>query len=118
MLLFYFYIVVSLKVTYIIQFAANCVFFWLDLRSLFRSKQWSLDEVRNCVSLFKREKQVEEISSTMCKSRLSIKGKLFNAGLNSVEVATHMQRAVAAATAAATTPKGIFASLAAKVCFW
>ena len=40
----------------------------------------------------------------MGKSRLSVKGKLFNSGLNSVEVATHVQRAVATTIATTTSP--------------
>jgi len=40
----------------------------------------------------------------MCKSCLSVKGELFNSGLNSVEVATHVQRAVATTIATTTSP--------------
>ena len=40
----------------------------------------------------------------MGKSRLSITGKMFSLGWDSVEVATHAQQAVATATATATPP--------------
>jgi hypothetical protein len=40
----------------------------------------------------------------MGKTRLSVKGKLFNSGLNSVKVATGVQRSVAATTATTTSP--------------
>ena len=49
-------------------------------------------------------KSLDSISSIMGKSRLSVKGKLFNSGLNSVKVATGVQRAVAATTATTTSP--------------
>jgi len=39
----------------------------------------------------------------LSKNRFSVMGKLFNSRLNSVEVATHVQRAVAT-TIATTTP--------------
>jgi len=52
----------------------------------------------NYDSLLKRVKSFDEISSIMGKSRLSVKGKLFNSGLNSLVVATSMQRSVATTT--------------------
>jgi GTP cyclohydrolase FolE2 len=46
----------------------------------------------------------------MSETRVSVKAKLFNLGLNSVVIATHLQRG-SVATIAITTPNGI-------VVFW
>ncbi len=46
--------------------------------------------------------------SVMGKSCLSMKGKLFNSGLNSVIVATIMQGAVATTTATTTSESSVF----------
>ena len=56
-------------------------------------------------ALVKEGKGFDEISSIMGKSRLSVKGKLFNSGLNCVEVATRAQGAVATTIATTTSPK-------------
>ncbi len=71
-----------------------------------RGKSWSNDEENQLRQLVNEGKSFDEISSIMGKSRLSIKGKLFNSGLNSVVVATHSQRAVATTIATTTTPIG------------
>ena len=63
-----------------------------------RGRPWSNDEENQLRQLVKEGKNFDEISSIMGKSRLSVKGKLFNSGLNCVEVATHTQRAVATTT--------------------
>jgi hypothetical protein len=49
-----------------------------------RGKSWSNDEENQLRQLVNEGKSFDEISSIMGKSRLSIKGKLFNSGLNSV----------------------------------
>jgi hypothetical protein len=69
-----------------------------------RGRPWSEDEEKLLRQLVKEGKGFDEISSIMGKSRLSVKGKLFNSGLNSVIVATHAQQAVATTIATTTTP--------------
>jgi hypothetical protein len=69
-----------------------------------RGRPWSKDEETQLRQLVKEGKNFDEISSIMGKSRISIKGKLFNSGLNSVVVATGVQRAVAATIATTTSP--------------
>ena len=77
-----------------------------------RGRPWSKDEETQLRQLVKEGRSFDEISSIMGKSRLSVKGKLFNSGLNSVVVATHAQRAVATtvATTIATTTTTSLAS--------
>jgi len=53
---------------------------------MMRGKPWSKDEENQLRLLVKEGKGFDEISSIMGKSRLSVKGKLFNSGLNSVIV--------------------------------
>lgn len=74
---------------------------WAGLR--LRGKPWSKDEENQLRALVKEGKGFDEISSIMDKSRLSVKGKLFNSGLNSVIVASIVQRAVATTIAATTS---------------
>ena len=69
-----------------------------------RGRPWSNDEENQLRQLIKEGKNFDEISIIMGKSRLSVKGKLFNSGLNRVEVATHAQRAVATTIATTTSP--------------
>ena len=79
-----------------------------------RGKPWSEDEEKQLRQLAKEGKSFDEISSIMGKSRLSVKGKLFNSGLNSVIVATARCTPVATTIATTTSPKeGIAGSLAA-----
>ncbi len=81
-----------------------------------RGKPWSIDEENQLRQLVREGKGFDEISSIMGKSRLSVKGKLFNSGLNSVEVATHVQRAVATTIATTTSnSKSIAVPLAAPI---
>ena len=54
--------------------------------------------------LVEEGKSFDEISRVMGKSRFSVKGKLFNSGLNSVIVATSVQRPVATTIATTTSP--------------
>jgi hypothetical protein len=78
-----------------------------------RGRPWSKDEENQLQQLVKDGKGFDEISSIMGKSRLSVKGKLFNSGLNSVEVATRVQRAVATTIATTTSPvEGITVAVA------
>ena len=70
-----------------------------------RGRPWSNDEENQLRQLVKEGKNFDEISIIMGKSRLSVKGKLFNSGLNRVEVATHAQRAVATTIATTTSPR-------------
>jgi len=70
-----------------------------------RGRPWSNDEENQLRQLIKEGKNFDEISIIMGKSRLSVKGKLFNSGLNRVEVATHAQRAVATTIATTTSPR-------------
>jgi len=69
-----------------------------------RGKPWSEDEEKQLRQLIGEGKSLDTISSIMGKSRLSVKGKLFNSGLNSVKVATGVRCAVAATTATTTSP--------------
>ncbi|MGE5533390.1 MAG: hypothetical protein ACM3UN_03465 [Bacillota bacterium] len=67
-----------------------------------RGKQWSIDAERQLRSFVEEGKSVEDIARIMCKTRLSIKGKLCNLGLKSGVVATGSQGRVAATTATTT----------------
>jgi hypothetical protein len=69
-----------------------------------RGKPWSVDEERQLSHLVEEGKSCEEISRIMGKSRSSVKGKLFNSGLNSLIVATGVRSAVATTATIATTP--------------
>ena len=69
-----------------------------------RGKPWPVDEERQLRQLVEEGKSLDEISRIMGKTRLSVKGKLFNSGLNSVKVATGVQSSVAATTATTTSP--------------
>jgi hypothetical protein len=69
-----------------------------------RGKPWSIDEERQLRMLIEEGKSFEEISKIMGKSILSIKGKFFNSGLNSIVVATRPHGCVATTTATTTTP--------------
>ncbi len=69
-----------------------------------RGKPWSVDEERQLRRLVEDGQSLDEISRIMGKTRVSVKGKLFNSGLNSVKVATGVPCSVAAATTATTTP--------------
>ena len=69
-----------------------------------RGKPWSEDEEKQLRLLVGEGKSLDTISSIMGKTRVSVKGKLFNLGLSSVKVATSPQHSVAAATAAASSP--------------
>jgi hypothetical protein len=75
-----------------------------------RGKSWSVEEERLLRQLVEEGKSFDEISRIMGKSRLSIKGKIFNLGLNSLVVATGVQKSVATATIATTTPDPAAAS--------
>lgn len=79
-----------------------------------RGKPWSKNEEKLLRQLVEEGKSFDEISIIMGKSRLSVKGKLFNSGLNSVKVATGVQRAIATTIATTTSPaEGTAGSLAA-----
>jgi len=83
-------------------------------RVMMRGKPWSKNEEKLLRQLVEEGKSFDEISIIMGKSRLSVKGKLFNSGLNSVKVATGVQRAVATTIATTTSPaEGAAGSLAA-----
>ena len=69
-----------------------------------RGKPWSVDEERQLRQLVEEGKSLDEISRIMGKTRLSVKGKLFNSGLNSVKVATGVQSSVATTTTTPTAP--------------
>lgn len=69
-----------------------------------RGKPWRVDEERQLRQLVEEGKSLDEISRIMGKTRVSVKGKLFNSGLNSVKVATGVQNLVAATTATTTSP--------------
>jgi hypothetical protein len=69
-----------------------------------RGRPWSKDEENQLQQLVRDGKGFDEISSIKGKSRLSVKGKLFNSGLNCVEVATRVQRAVGTTIATTTSP--------------
>ncbi len=65
-----------------------------------RGKPWSIDEERRLRELVEEGKGIDGISQIMGKTRISIKGKLYNLGLNLKVVATtSLQNSVAAATA-------------------
>jgi hypothetical protein len=69
-----------------------------------RGKPWSVDEERQLRMLVEEGKSLDEISRIMGKTRVSVKGKLFNSGLNSVKVATGVQNLVAATTSSLVAP--------------
>ena len=69
-----------------------------------RGKPWSVDEERQLRQLIEEGRSLDEISRRMGKTRVSVKSKLFNSGLNSVKDATGVQKSVAAAVAAASSP--------------
>jgi hypothetical protein len=69
-----------------------------------RGKPWSVDEERQLSRLAEEGKSSDEISRIMGKSRSSVKGKLFNSGLNCLIVATGVGSAVATTATIATTP--------------
>jgi len=69
-----------------------------------RGKPWSVDEERQLRQLIEEGKSLDEISRMMGKTGVSVKSKLFNSGLNSVKDATGVQKSVAAAVAAASSP--------------
>ena len=64
-----------------------------------RGKPWSIEEERLLRQLVEERKGIDTISQVMGKTRTSIKGKLYNLGLNLKVVATGLQNSVAAATA-------------------
>jgi hypothetical protein len=69
-----------------------------------RGKEWSDDEVRQLSQFLLEGKSLNEISAIMGKTRVSVKAKLHNLGLSSVQVATGVQGTVAAASAASSPP--------------
>ncbi len=65
-----------------------------------RGKPWSIEEERLLRQLIEEGKSIDGISQVMGKTRISIKGKLYNLGLNLKVVATtDLQNSVAAAAA-------------------
>lgn len=69
-----------------------------------RGKPWSVDEERQLRRLLEEGKSLDEISRIMGKTRIAVKGKFFNLGLNSLIVATEPRKLVAATTATTTSP--------------
>ena len=69
-----------------------------------RGKPWSDDEERQLRQLIEEGRSLDEISRRMGKTRVSVKSKLFNSGLNLLKDATGLQKKVAVAVAAASSP--------------
>ncbi len=71
-----------------------------------RGKPWLVEEERQLRALVQEGKSFVEISKIMGKTRLSVKGKIFNLGLNSLIVATgpEVQQRVATTIATTTSP--------------
>ena len=69
-----------------------------------RGKPWSVDEERQLRRLLEEGKSLDEISRIMGKTRIAVKGKFFNLGLNSLIVATEPCTPVATTTATTTSP--------------
>ena len=67
-----------------------------------RGKSWSIEEERQLRELITNGLSVNEIAQIMEKSTLSVKGKIFNAGLNSI-VATSAPFSVATTIATTTS---------------
>jgi hypothetical protein len=69
-----------------------------------RGKAWSIDEERRLRELVEKGKGIDEISQIMGKTRISVKGKIYNLGLSLKVVATtSLQNSVAAAATATTS---------------
>jgi len=69
-----------------------------------RCKPWSVDEERQLRSFVEEGKSLDEISSVLGRTRVSVKAKLFNLGLKSVCAATVPPAPVAVAAVAPTVP--------------
>ncbi len=69
-----------------------------------RGKPWSVDEERHLRQLLEEGRSLDEISIIMDKTRVSVKSKLFNSGLHPLEDATGVQKKVAVAVAAVSSP--------------
>ena len=67
-----------------------------------RGKPWSVDEERELRRLVGEGRSLDEISRFMGKTRVSVKSKLFNSGLNSVKDATGWGKSVAVAVVASS----------------
>ena len=67
-----------------------------------RGKQWSVEEERQLRELINKGVSVDEIAQIMCKTRLSIRGKMNNLGLT-VVVAAAKQHNVATTTITTTS---------------
>jgi len=67
-----------------------------------RGKQWSVEEERQLRELINKGVSVDEIAQIMCKTRLSIRGKMNNLGLT-VVVAAARQHNVATTTITTTS---------------
>jgi hypothetical protein len=64
-----------------------------------RGRPWSVDEERQLRQLVEGGQSLDEIAKIMGKTRVSVKSKLFNSGLNSVKGATGVEKSVAVAVA-------------------
>ena len=67
-----------------------------------RGKPWSDDEERQLRQFIEEGRSLDEISRMMGKTRVSVKSKLFNSGLNLLKDATGLQKKVVVAVAAAS----------------
>lgn len=74
-----------------------------------RGKSWSVEEERQLRQLVLERKSLEEISKTMGKTRVAVKAKLFNLGLNFLRDATpSAKQTVASAAAVSSTEAPVF----------
>ena len=80
-----------------------------------RGKPWSVDEERQLRQLVEEGKSLDAISRIMGKTRLSVKGKFFNLGLNSLVVATEPCTPVATTTATTSPVAPVTAPVSASV---
>jgi len=71
---------------------------------MMRGKPWSVIEERHLRQLLEEGRSLDEISRIMDKTRVSVKSKLFNSGLHLLENATGVQKKVAVAEAAVSSP--------------
>jgi hypothetical protein len=68
-----------------------------------RGKSWSVEEERQLRQLVLERKSLEEISKTMGKTRVAVKAKFFNLGLNFLKDATPSAKQTVASAAVSST---------------
>jgi hypothetical protein len=70
-----------------------------------KGRAWSIEEERLLRQLVEEGKGASKISDIMGKTRISVRAKMYNLGLSVKEATTEFYKPVAAAVAAASSPK-------------